>query len=74
MHPELLFEHDEGVGSRPELAPLAKQATDAPTELHGRLPSALQSVEEFAEFIQAVGSSIRLKLLLQSLIDTLGSL
>ena len=39
------------VGSRPELAPLTKQATDAPTKLHSRLPSALQSVEEFAEFI-----------------------
>jgi len=34
IHPELLLEHDEGVGSWPELAPLAKQATDAATELH----------------------------------------
>jgi len=56
----------------PQLTPLAKQAMDVPTKLNSRLPSALQSIEEFGEFIQAVGSSIQLKLLLQSLIDMLG--
>jgi hypothetical protein len=71
MHPQLL-ELDEGIASRPELAPLMKQATDTFTNAHSGLPSALQSTEELVELVQAVGSSVWLRLLLEIVIDALG--
>jgi hypothetical protein len=74
MHPQLLLELDEGIASRPELAPLTKQAAYTPAEAHSGLPNALQGIEELVELVQAVGSSVWLKLLLEIVVDALGSL